>query len=446
MTVAFRITTTSWSDDRTQATFRYELDVQGQTYYLKETLELPAPSKNSVEQERLLRSLHLALAISYYKVFLPPKITHPYTMTAVEASFWNTVYEHGLAEFIYNNQLSFEQIARFKEQAGVEITGSSSNEWKDEAILGLGGGKDSIVGGELLRSTSIPFKTFVLATGEQLGQTQAVADVMGTELLPIKRTLDPQIFTLNKLEGAINGHVPISLIFGLVGALIASNTNSKYVVVANEASSSIPQTTWEDRQINHQWSKSLEFERLFQDYLHSYISEHLTYFSAIRPLSSLGVSKIFTRFPDYFEVFTSDNSLFKINPETRDHPRWSLNSSKSLSSYILLSAWLNETELKHIFGRNFLHETSLKQSFLDMLGVDGASVLDCVGTPEELRLCLTLADNRGFHQTAPLMNVARERNLLGDLSRLEAYLQLQSNALPPAFENKIIDKIKEYLA
>ena len=54
------------------------------------------------------------------------------------------------------------------------------------AILGIGGGKDSIVAGELLKGCSLPFDGFVMATGEQRGQAQAVADIMGKNCTLLK--------------------------------------------------------------------------------------------------------------------------------------------------------------------------------------------------------------------------------------------------------------------
>src|SRR6185369_8613661 len=114
------------------------------------------------------------------------------------------------------------------------------------------------------------------------------------------------------------------------------------------------------------------------------------YFSAIRQLTSLGVAKLFANFPKYFEVFTSDNFAFRIDPAKRPTGRWSLESPKSLSSYILLAPWLSDEDVAHIFGMELLDEPSLNQLFLELTGVEGEQPLDCVGTVEELVLSMNL--------------------------------------------------------
>jgi hypothetical protein len=441
----FTYETTAWSNERHELTCRYTIRTDEQSYELSESIIFPQSVPDNYEAAQLERALHLALGMSYYKAFIPPMITHGYAMTDVEASFWNTVFKNGYGEFLYKNNLNYSQLAQFQAQKGKENDGAGEQQQLEEkALLGIGGGKDSIVAGELLKKISIPLTGFVLATGEILGQTQAVSNVMSIPLLPVQRRIDTQIISINKLTGAYNGHIPISFIFGLIGSMSAISNNSAYVIVANEASSSIPHVKHDSMDINHQWSKSIEFERLFQDYLHTYVSLDLHYFSAIRPLPTLAVAKIFTAYPEYFEVFTSDNSLFKIAAQKRTHPRWSQDSSKSLSSFILLSALLSEAELLRIFGYNFLDESTLQQSFSAIMGEHGQTVLDCVGTPAELRASLARAHKNGHFSDSVLMHYAIDHNLLDTTSQYSDLQMLESNVFPSALKEKLLTVIKEY--
>lgn len=439
----FIIKDAGWRNDRQLAFFTYEIHTDEKTFLLEETLQFPVSLSESTESEKLLRALHIALAISYYKSFLPPVIEHKYAMTAVESEFWNTVYRNGLGEFLYKNTLSSDQLATFSSQEGIQIGAENTiSSWKDIAELGIGGGKDSIVAGELLKEANIEISGFVLATGEILGQTKAVSDVMEIDLTAVKRVIDGQILDINKLEGAYNGHIPISLIFGLVGAMIAVSKEHRYVIVANEASASIPQTTWEGTSVNHQWSKSLEFERLFQDYLHAYVSEELSYFSAIRPLTSVAIAKLFAQYPKYYEVFTSDNSLFKINQQSREHPRWSSDSSKSLSSFILLAPWITDDELVRIFGQNFLNREDLTPMVSALLGENGQTVLDCVGTPEELASCLAeLTDQDRFTDSA-LLTYTIDKKLLVGASDINSFLTIHEHAMPDLITGRLIEQLE----
>jgi hypothetical protein len=219
--------------------------------------------------------------------------------------------------------------------------------------------------------------------------------------------------------------------------MLAVANTSAYVIVANEASSSIPQLAHGDMNINHQWSKSIEFERLFQDYLHTYVTSELSYFSAIRPMPSLAVAREFVKYPQYFNVFTSDNSLFKIALGERSHPRWSRDSSKSLSSFILLSALLEENQLMDIFGHNFLNDATLLESFSAIMGENGQVVLDCVGTPEELRASLLRAKERGIFIDSVLMKYAEEKNLLENTTTYETLCVLESDVFPESIAKKL---------
>jgi hypothetical protein len=197
--------------------------------------------------------------------------------------------------------------------------------------------------------------------------------------------------------------------------------------------------------VNHQWSKSLEFEKLFQSYLHNYVSGELHYFSAIRPLSSVAIAKIFSQFPQYFEVFTSDNSLFRINQEQREHPRWSLNSSKSLSSYILLAPWLSDQDLLQTFGRNFLNEPSLTELFSSLLGENGQSVLDCVGTPEELRASMAEIINRGRFSDSALVTYTVSKQLVHGEPKLESLMNFGEHAIPEIIAPKLQEIMEQRL-
>lgn len=436
------------SDDRKTAYFDYTLHHAGQTHDLTESIEFPAPLLDTPEQLRSLRALHLGIGINYYKIFVAPTIAHPYAMDETEASFWNDVWHGGLGEFMYVNKLPADRLAQFTAQDGQQFEGVSDGE-AHGALLGIGGGKDSIVAGELLKALGVPVTGFVMATGEQLGQTGKVADAMQVDLCAIKRNMDKQLLDLQEQPGGYRGHFPISLIFGLVGTALAIIRGEAYVVVANEASASIPRVMWGDKAVNHQWSKSYGFETQLQQFLHERVSGRVTYFSAIRQLTSIGVAKVFANFPQYFEVFTSDNFVFRIDPAQRPSGRWGLESPKSLSSYILLSPWLSDEDVSRMFTIDFLNEPSLSQLFLELTGVEGEPPLDCVGTVDELVLSMNLLTQQGRYTDTALMKLAVERGVVraGDWqAELQKLLALQSDqALPQNMHDQITQYLQERL-
>jgi hypothetical protein len=407
-------------------------------------LTFPVPLKDSPEQTRSLRALHLALGVSYYKTFLQPVIVHPYAMDEAEAFFWNKAWRNGLGEFLYNNQLSADKIAKFSPQDGQRYEGTTEST-AEGALLGIGGGKDSIVAGELLKASNVPLTGFVMATGEQLGQAGLVSQAMGVPLHAVNRQLDRKVSELGRMPDGYRGHVPISLIFGLVGTALAIATDTAYVVVANEASASIPRITWNDQAVNHQWSKSFESEQALQVYIQTSVAANITYFSAVRQLTSIGVAKLFANFPQYFGVFTSDNTVFRIDPNRRPPGRWSLESPKSLSSYLLLAPWLSDEDVHRIFTIDFLNASSLAKLFLELTGVEGEPPLDCVGTVDELVLSVNLLARGGRYGDTVLMKLAKDSGVIHDgdwQQTLQTLLQLQPDQALPA---DLYESITTYL-
>lgn len=439
------------SHDRKEVKLFFTSNKQGESFSFCEVFRFAVNLPDTLETYRLLRALHIATGISYYKLFVNSEIEHPYAMSTRECSFWNTVFTNGLGEFLYINKISRDLVATFGPQEGHDSHTTSRSQLDEKALLGIGGGKDSIVAGELLKAIGMHIDGFVLATGDAAGQATTVATTMRVNCHKVERSIDKLLIELQKRSDAFKGHIPISLIFAITGSLLAVAAKHSYVVVANEASSSIPRVHWEGDAVNHQWSKSFEFEKLMQDYLSNYVSTDLVYFSAIRPLSSVAVAKIFANHPAYFTVFTSDNYAFRVNADNRPASRWSLQSAKSLSSFILLSAWLSQEQLLAIFERNFLDEASLEPLFLSLLGLQGEAPLDCVGTPEELRASLNQALLRGVFSDSLLMKVAIKNGAAASdrviAPTVESFLHLASEqAFPQKLQQPLLTKITEDLS
>ncbi len=439
------------SADKKEVSFYFTITKDSERHSFTETFRFDTALIDCLETYRLLRALHLASGISYYKIFVSQEIEHPYAMSTREADFWNTVFRKGLGEFLLVNKLQPSELALFGPQEGHDTQNTSRATLSPKVLLGIGGGKDSIVAGELLKSLDLPVSGFVLATGSATGQTHEVAKIMKINMHTIERTVDSSLILLQERPDAYKGHIPVSVLFALTGCMLAVSTRSSYVVVANESSTSIPRAEWAGESVNHQWSKSFDFEKMLQAYINDYVSSQLVYFSAIRPLSSVAVSKIFCKYPEYFESYTSDNYAFRVDPNKRPDGRWSLESPKTLSSFILMSAWLSEDQLVAMFGRNFLNEPSLEPLFLSLIGIEGELPLDCVGTPEELRASLGQAYKHGTCIDSVLMGVAEKYEIVANDRTIapiaEKFLGVaDEQAFPDALAHALTIKIKEALS
>lgn len=364
--------------------YRYEQDDKTIGTFT-EVFQLPATISLDTDDatlQKIAAYMHIIVGISYYKSLLGDVVL-PYELNAQEAAYFNTIYDTGLGEYKYINKLT-QTIRPFT--ATSQSPSQTNTIATSGALLGVGGGKDSIVAGEILKKLGITTTALDMATRDNHGQAKAVMDIMAIPQLTVGRYLDTKIIAFTEQHGGMNGHVPLSTIIAWLGVLLAYTTKTKYIAVANESATSTGNTVWNNQEVNHQWAKSLEQERLTSDFIHGHVSPDIDYLSPIRPYSSLLVMELLaTLGRQYLPAFTSCNLVLRIDPAGRPNGRWCTTCAKCLSTWMLLSSWLSTSELTAIFGKNLWEDTSLRSNLEALLGLSGHKPLDCVGTVEELR-------------------------------------------------------------
>ncbi|MCK4635453.1 MAG: hypothetical protein KAT32_01185 [Candidatus Moranbacteria bacterium] len=373
-----------------EISFKYKIEFsnKGPLEFIDKVILPEATEKIREEKfKKFLEPLSIILGISYYKLYCPSRVKLSYKLSKEQAEFWNIVYRKGLGEFLYRNQLNFDQMAKFPYS---EIEASPvSVDIKDKILLGIGGGKDSIVASELLKDFDVT--SFLIETQRTDELSESVSEVIGNPILRIQRELDPKIF--EKHEGSYNGHIPISAIFAFIGLLTSALYGYKYIVVANECSSNFGNIEHCGEVVNHQWSKSMEFESMLQEYTRKFITLDIAYFSVIRQFHEIRVAKIFSQYKKYFSVFSSCNKnvrIYKDRPETL----WCGECPKCTFVFLMLAAFLSKKELLKIFGKNLFEEKSLISLFNDLLGFGSLKPFDCVGTFEESQAALFLSSKK----------------------------------------------------
>jgi UDP-N-acetylmuramoylalanine--D-glutamate ligase len=334
---------------------------------------------------KFLEPLHLMLGISYYKIYVPPKIKIPYLLTKDQADFWNTVYRKGLGEFLYSNALDPKRIATFPWSRDVTPSPVRLTN-KPHVLLGIGGGKDSIVAHGLLKDYTVA--SFLVETQKKDPISLRVASLMGNKKIFVKRTLDTKLFT--RYLGSYNGHIPISAVFAFLGITSAAFVGYKYVAVGNERSSNVGNIDYHGEVINHQWSKSSEFETLFQDYCRKYITPDITYFALLRQFHELRIAKMFSQHKEFLSTFASCNRNFKVFKGRQDH-LWCGECPKCAFVFLVLSPFIPKKNLIKIFGKNLFADEKLLPLFNDLLGFGKMKPFECVGTFEENKAALFLS-------------------------------------------------------
>ena len=387
---------------------RYSLDDE---VIFTETIILPVtaaagPVPLSPELKKNLFALHLIGGISYYKTCLPKTIEiRNVSLTEKEAAFWTDIYENGLGEFFYKNDIDFRGLIKFP--VGTEESKDAESPVpspQSRVLVPIGGGKDSIVTAELLKKTGK--EVTLLRIGHHPLITE-VAKIAGLPLITIERHLSPALFDLNA-AGALNGHVPITAYLSILSTVVAQIEGFDAVVWSNERSASEGNVTVHGKEINHQWSKSAAFEKSFSDYLKESIGTNIASFSLLRPWSELRVVQEFTKYPQYFLAFTSCNKNWKIlskgQPGTAAaEKKWSGVCPKCAFAFLLLSAFLPQKTLIEIFGKNLFEDVALLPLYRELLGLEGIKPFECVGTPEECQAAFFLAHEKGeWEETAAM--------------------------------------------
>lgn len=373
----------SFDKDLKEARFSYSFDQQI-NFTEKLKFDFDFSSFNLKLLDQALYNLFLMLGVSYFKAY-PVKdiVIRDNRLDQEKASFFNRTYQKGLGEYFFVNKLDPKTVINFPYRPSL-INQKLKNQGQG-LLIGIGGGKDSILVCEELKNKGLNLKTWSLNHQELL---EPLVDKLGTDHLFVKRTIDPLLITLNDRD-ALNGHVPFSAILSFVGIVVAILAGLSDVVVGNESSASEPNLVYQGVSINHQYSKSINYEQDFQKLLaKDYIN--LNYYSFLRPLSELRIAEIFALkyFKKYKDVFNSCNRGYTLASK---HLYWCGECSKCAFIYLILAPFVLEKDLNTLWGgKNLLFEPKLDLVYRELLGITGHKPLDCVGEVKEARSAMSL--------------------------------------------------------
>jgi len=374
-----------------------------------ETITVPgAPfaldAERSVAAERALRLLHLIAGVSYYKAAVPSEIViDSYAIDADTAALLELIYVNGLGEFAYRNGLNLHGKIRFPVSQQTS-TKAPSLGLREHALVAIGGGKDSLVSIEALRTLGVE-QTVTWIGGSQL--IRACAERTGLPTLNLGRALAPQLFDYNR-EGAWNGHIPVTVLNSAIMVFAAVLLGVDQVVFSNERSASYGSVIEGTGEVNHQWSKGWACERAFGEYVQREIAADLHYYSLLRPLSELAVARQFAKTDRYDAHFSSCNRNFHILGE-RPASRWCGVCPKCHFVFLALAPFMPKPRLMGIFGRNLLDDPAQIPGFDALLEYQNHKPFECVGEGRESRAAMAaLAERPEWREDALVDRFAHE--------------------------------------
>jgi hypothetical protein len=170
----------------------------------------------------------------------------------------------------------------------------------------------------------------------------------------------------------------VTAINSVIGLIVADASGRGPVVLSNERSSNVGNVTWLGRDVNHQWSKSIEYETLLRDTLTAYGLNPDRYFSLLRPLSESEIADRFRDSPQYFRDFISCNRPFAIDAGRRG-ATWCGHCPKCIFVFGLMAPRLGRKEVEAIFGRNLLADEDNRVGVADVVGLGAHKPFECVG-------------------------------------------------------------------
>lgn len=344
--------------------------------------------KNQPGFKEMVFSLGMVELISYWKIACPPKvIINCGYLNENMIKWWKSLYFNGLGEFYYTNGIE-ENETDFMEifmDEGIEkpeypVCGGKDSAELKGCLIPIGGGKDSALTLSILKGEKDSNYCYIINPRGATIETYKAAGYSEDKVIAAKRTLDKNMLELNR-QGYLNGHTPFSAIVAFSATIAAYINGIKYIVLSNESSAN--ESTVEGSYVNHQYSKSFQFEKDFHEYEECYIGSGTYYFSLLRPMSEFQIAKHFSKCEEYLDIFKSCNVGSKEDI-------WCGHCPKCLFVWLILSPFLSQKRLAEIFGKNMADDKDMELYFSQLIGLEKEKPFECVGSRDEINAAVTL--------------------------------------------------------
>jgi hypothetical protein len=383
-----------------QARFRLHLEPDVEfTPTLGIPVDLSRAALDDAALDLLVFHLGLVETISYWKASCPPELlVRAGRLDDAQVAWWRDLFLHGLGQFFYENRVDVRRpdLLAIASEGPVHRPFRLARPPAGDVVL-AGGGKDSAVALELVAGLGGP------ATAVVLNPIRAAVDsarIAGHENpMVVRRTIDPALLSLNA-RGYLNGHTPFSAYLAFLGVLTAALLGHRAAVVANEAGAGEENVTYLGLPVNHQYSKSLRFERAFREYCATRLTPDVEYFSLVRPLHDLQVAALFATEPAHHRSFRSCNVGQKTDS-------WCGTCPKCAYVYLSLFPFLPGEAMREIFGRDLFEVPAIQDHVRALVGLVGHKPFECVGTREESVMAAALGIRRARRDGRPVPGLLR---------------------------------------
>lgn len=363
--------------------------------------------KNTSINDKLMNKLvfHIGMIelISYYKCCCPEKIViEAGYLSEYDQKWFKKLFYNGLGEFLFKNNITISEDELFEFKVlGDDILLDDVKYVGKGNLIPVGGGKDSVVTLEVLNKYHTDNSCFIINPKGANIECCYTAGYDDNSICRVRRIIDKNLLELNA-KGFLNGHTPFSSVVAFISYLIAYLSNKKYIVLSNEDSAN--EATVLGTDINHQYSKSYEFENDFFEFTKRNYKIDVLYFSLLRPLKEIQIAMLFSKYKKYHKVFKSCNLGSKGKTW-----EWCCACPKCLFVYIILSLFLSEKEMVDIFEKNLFNEKSLERDFIELIGEGETKPFECVGSISEVIFALNMIISKYEGELPYLLDLYNKR-------------------------------------
>ena len=240
-------------------------------------------------------------------------------------------------------------------------------------LVPVGGGKDSCVTASLLHGD--PEKNRFFTVNDQKARTDTVlaAGYTEQEIVRAYRTIDRTLLDLNA-KGFLNGHTPFSAIVAFLSYYCAYLIGATDIVLSNEASAN--ESNIAGTEVNHQYSKSYDFECDFATYCARRLTDEFDISACCAPSRNC-------RSQNSLPLCRSTMKRSQLQP--REQAERLVRQMRKMPVRVFHPFPVYGFDrLCEIFGADLLDDPDLCADFDGLCGFSPVKPFECVGTASEL--------------------------------------------------------------
>lgn len=334
--------------------------------------ELPIQPVNQADPAfmQLCRWVIITHVVYLFNIEYFDEVTTEFAMSQQEVDFFEKLIFHGMAEFRFVNAIPIHTTTAVRPATIKSPQNTYTGPELHGRLLLNGGGKDGLTSGLLLKKNSLPFSLFEIGSGVA---QHRIAKVLKTPRLRFKRSMEER-----RMTGKYQGHWPTSAAIAFSAILTAYLAGIRDVIASNENSANEASLELDGMVINHQYSKSIEFEKDLNALLESYALP-LRYFSLMRPFHELQIIALFAQHPELAGSFISCNHGYRSGA-------WCTRCAKCAFIALAFSSVAPHLVTDIFNDTSILASPALQTHLRELVEPESQKPLECIGTMFECQV------------------------------------------------------------